>query len=318
MTRTLGTSDIAVSAIGLGCNNFGRRGTVTERQDGSTKVLHAAIDHGITLLDTAEMYGVPPTTSETHIGVALQGKRDQAVIATKWGHRDFPIPGQEDWGPMGAGSYIRKAVEGSLRRLKTDWIDLYQMHTPDDATAIETTVEVLDELVREGKIRAYGHSNFSADQIRDAAAVPSDNGFQTAQSEYSLINRQVEAEVLPAAREAGLGFLPYFPLANGLLTGKYSRSSHPADGRLTKLKPALLEKAPWDALEQYEKVTREWGIPMLEATFAWLLAKEPVVSVIAGATNPEQIAANAAAGQATLTAEQVATLDTIFAGEQSR
>ena len=318
MTRTLGTSDIAVSAIGLGCNNFGRRGTVTERQDGSTRVLHAAIDHGITLLDTAEMYGAPPTTSETHIGVALQGKRDQVVIATKWGHRDFPIPGQEDWGPMGGAAYIRKAVEGSLRRLKTDWIDLYQMHTPDEATAIDETVQVLDDLVSEGKIRAYGHSNFSAEQIKAAAAVPSANGFQTAQSEFSLINREVEADVLPAAREAGLGFLPYFPLANGLLTGKYSRLSHPADGRLTKLKPTLLENAPWDALEQYEAVTREWGVSMLEATFGWLLAKEPVVSVIAGATNPEQIAANAAAGQATLTAEQVAALDTVFSSERSR
>lgn len=313
MTRTLGTTDIEVSAIGLGCNNFGRRGTVTERQEGSTRVLHAAIDHGITLLDTAEMYGVPPTTSETHMGVALQGKRDQVVIATKWGHSGFPLADRDSWGAIGGRNYIRKAAEESLTRLQTDWIDLYQLHTPDADTPIEETIQALDELVAEGKIRAYGHSNFSAEQIRAAAGVATPHGFQTAQNEYSLLQREVEADVLPAAREAGLGFLPYFPLANGLLTGKYSRSAHPADGRITKLKPQLLEDAPWDALEQYAGATREWGVTMLEATFAWLLAQEPVVSVIAGATNPEQIAANAAAGQARLNPEQLAVIDSIFA-----
>ena len=313
MSRTLGRTDIEVSAIGLGCNNFGRRGTVTEHQSGSTRVLHAAIDHGITLLDTAEMYGVPPTTSETHMGVALKGRRDSVVIATKWGNRDFPIPGQEGWGPMGAATYIRKAVDASLTRLQTDWIDLYQLHTPDDSTPISETVQVLDELVQAGKIRAYGHSNFSAEQIAEAAAVTTSEGFQTAQSEYSLLQRAVERDVLPAAAEAGLGFLPFFPLANGLLTGKYTRTQRPADGRITKLKPQLLESADWNALEEYAEAVRSWGISMLDATFAWMLAQRPVVSVIAGATTPEQIAANAAAGNVALDAEQLARISEIFA-----
>lgn len=313
MSRTLGTSGIEVSAIGLGCNNFGRRGTVTEHQSGSTRVLHAAVDHGITLLDTAEMYGVPPTTSETHMGVALKGRRDSVVIATKWGNRDFPIPGQEGWGSMGAAPYIRKAVDASLTRLQTDWIDLYQLHTPDDETPIGETVQVLDELVQAGKIRAYGHSNFSAAQIAEADAAPAQSGFQTAQSEYSLLQRGVEQDVLPAAREAGLGFLPFFPLANGLLTGKYTRTERPADGRLTNLKPQMLESANWDALEQYAAAVRSWGVSMLDATFAWMLAQSPVVSVIAGATTPEQIAANAAAANTTLDAEQLDRISEIFA-----
>ncbi|MGO1392526.1 aldo/keto reductase [Agrococcus casei] len=313
MSRTLGTSGIEVSAIGLGCNNFGRRGTVTEHQSGSTRVLHAAVDHGITLLDTAEMYGVPPTTSETHMGVALKGRRDSVVIATKWGNRDFPIPGQEGWGPMGAAPYIRKAVDASLTRLQTDWIDLYQLHTPDDETPIGETAQVLDELVQAGKIRAYGHSNFSAAQIAEADAAPAQSGFQTAQSEYSLLQRGVEQDVLPAAREAGLGFLPFFPLANGLLTGKYTRTERPADGRLTNLKPQMLESANWDALEQYAAAVRSWGVSMLDATFAWMLAQSPVVSVIAGATTPEQITANAAAANTTLDAEQLDRISEIFA-----
>ncbi|MGO1513786.1 aldo/keto reductase [Agrococcus casei] len=313
MSRTLGTSGIEVSAIGLGCNNFGRRGTVTEHQSGSTRVLHAAVDHGITLLDTAEMYGVPPTTSETHMGVALKGRRDSVVIATKWGNRDFPIPGQEGWGPMGAAPYIRKAVDASLTRLQTDWIDLYQLHTPDDETPIGETVQVLDELVQAGKIRAYGHSNFSAAQIAEADAAPAQSGFQTAQSEYSLLQRGVEQDVLPAAREAGLGFLPFFPLANGLLTGKYTRTERPAEGRLTNLKPQMLESANWDALEQYAAAVRSWGVSMLDATFAWMLAQSPVVSVLAGATTPEQIAANAAAANTTLDAEQLDHISEIFA-----
>lgn len=313
MSRTLGTSGIEVSAIGLGCNNFGRRGTVTEHQSGSTRVLHAAVDHGITLLDTAEMYGVPPTTSETHMGVALKGRRDSVVIATKWGNRDFPIPGQEGWGPMGAAPYIRKAVDASLTRLQTDWIDLYQLHTPDDETPIGETAQVLDELVQAGKIRAYGHSNFSAAQIAEADAAPAQSGFQTAQSEYSLLQRGVEQDVLPAAREAGLGFLPFFPLANGLLTGKYTRTERPAEGRLTNLKPQMLESANWDALEQYAAAVRSWGVSMLDATFAWMLAQSPVVSVLAGATTPEQIAANAAAANTTLDAEQLDHISEIFA-----
>ncbi|MFC7432702.1 MULTISPECIES: aldo/keto reductase [unclassified Agrococcus] len=312
MRRTLGSSDIVVSQVGLGLNNLGRPGTATEEQPGTDRLVHAAIDHGITLLDTADMYGVPPTTSERLLGNALKGRRDQVVLATKWGHQQFPIPGSEDWGPKGGRRYLRNAVDASLTRLQTDWIDLYQLHTPDPETPIETTIDALDELVEAGKIRAYGHSNLSGEQIREAAAVQSPHGFVTAQDEYSLLARGVETDVLPAAREAGLGFLPYFPLYNGLLSGKYTRTEQPHDGRLTRIKPQLLEGVDWTLLEEYDRVARDAGLTMLEATFAWLLAQEPVVSVIAGATKPEQIAQNVAAGEARMGADVVEAISDLF------
>ena len=260
MTRTLGNSGIEVSPIGLGCNNFGRKGTRTEDQTGTDAVIHAAIDHGITLFDTADIYGNPATTSETLMGVALKragsAARDKVVLATKWGHQHLTVEGTETWGAKGARPYIRKAVEASLRRLQIDHIDLYQLHTPDPVTPIEETVRALDELVAEGKIRAYGHSNMTADQIGAAAEVETPNGFVSAQNEYSLVARDVEKEVLPAVLEVGIGFLPYFPLANGLLSGKYSGGTGPADARLTALKPQLLEQADWTRIDEYERVTR--------------------------------------------------------------
>ena len=312
MRRTLGTSSLVVSSVGLGLNNLGRPGTATEDQAGTDRLVHAAVDHGITLLDTADMYGVPPTTSERLLGNALKGKRDQVVLATKWGHQDVQIPGSEDWGPKAERRYIRNAVDASLTRLQTDWIDLYQLHTPDPSTPIGTTIDALDELVEAGKIRAYGHSNLSGEQIREAAAVETPNGFVTAQDEYSLLARGVEADVLPAAREAGLGFLPYFPLYNGLLSGKYTRTEQPHDGRLTRIKPQLLEGVDWTQLEEFDRIARDAGLTMLEATFAWLLAQEPVVSVIAGATKPEQIAQNVAAGEARMSADVVAAISDLF------
>jgi aryl-alcohol dehydrogenase-like predicted oxidoreductase len=316
MTRTLGNSGIEVSPTGLGCNNFGRKGTATEDQAGTDAVIHAAIDHGITLFDTADIYGNPATTSESLMGVALSragsAARDKIVLATKWGHQGFAIEGTEEWGAKGARGYIRKAVEASLRRLQAEHIDLYQLHTPDPVTPIEQTVEALDELVAEGKIRAYGHSNLSAEQIREAAAVETPNGFSTAQDEYSLVERGVERDVLPAVLETGLGFLPYFPLANGLLTGKYSEDSSPADARLTRLKPQLLEQTDWARLERYEEVVRGTGRSMLEVTFQWLLAQQAVTSVIAGATRPEQVAQNAAAGEGELDAATVEAISEIF------
>ncbi len=316
MTRTLGSSGIEVSAIGLGCNNFGRRGTRTEDQAGTDAVVHAAIDHGVTLFDTADIYGNPATTSETLIGVALakagSAARDRVVLATKWGHQDFAIEGTESWGPKGARGYIRNAVEASLRRLQTDRIDLYQLHTPDPITPIEETVRALDELVAEGKIRAYGHSNLSAEQIRAAAAVDSPNGFASAQDEYSLVAREVEREVLPAVLEAGIGFLPYFPLANGLLSGKYSGGTGPADARLTALKPQLLERVDWQRIDEYARIAREIDRSMLETTFQWLLAQPAVTSVIAGATRPEQVAQNAAAGEGELDAATVERISELF------
>lgn len=316
MTRTLGTSSIEVSPIGLGCNNFGRKGTRTEDQSGTDAVIHAAIDHGITLFDTADIYGNPATTSESLMGVALakagSAARDKIVLATKWGHQDLAVEGTETWGAKGARGYIRKAVEASLRRLQTDRIDLYQQHTPDPSTPIEETVRALDELVAEGKIRAYGHSNFTPDQIGAAAAVETPNGFASAQDEYSLIARDVEKEVLPAVLETGIGFLPYFPLANGLLSGKYSAGTGPADGRLTALKPQVLEQTDWTRLEAYERIANDAGMTMLEATFQWMLAQPAVTSVIAGATRPEQIAQNAAAGNGELDRGTVEAIGDLF------
>jgi 1-deoxyxylulose-5-phosphate synthase len=317
MTRTLGTSSIEVSRIGLGCNNFGRRGTRTEDQAGTDAVIHAAIDHGITLFDTADIYGNPATTSETLMGVSLKkagsAARDQIVLATKWGHSGLAIEGTETWGPKGARGYIRAAVEASLRRLQVDHIDLYQLHTPDPSTPIQQTVEALDELVDEGKIRAYGHSNFSAEQIDEAAHVQSPNGFVSAQDEYSLVQRDVEREVLPVVLETGIGFLPYFPLGNGLLTGKYSRGTGPADARLTALKPQLLEETDWARMEQYERIVASTGRTMLEVTFQWLLAQPAVTSVIAGATKAEQVVQNAAAGEGELDAATVEEISALFA-----
>lgn len=316
MTRTLGSSSIEVSPIGLGCNNFGRRGTRTEDQSGTDAVIHAAIDHGITLFDTADIYGNPATTSETLMGVALakagSTARDRVVLATKWGHQDLLVEGTESWGAKGTRGYIRKAVEASLRRLQTDRIDLYQLHTPDPETPIEETVRALDELVDEGKIRAYGHSNFTPDQIAAAAAVETPNGFVSAQDEYSLVAREVEREVLPAVLETGIGFLPYFPLANGLLSGKYSGGTGPADGRLTALKPQLLDEVDWTRIDRYERIARDAGRSMLETTFQWLLAQPAVTSVIAGATRPEQIAQNAAAGNGSLDAATVDEIAELF------
>lgn len=313
MTRTLGTSGIEVSPIGLGCNNFGRAGTATEDLAGTQRVIDAAVDHGITLFDTADIYGNPATESETLMGRAIGAKRDRIVLATKWGHSGVDLDGTADWGPKGARRYIERSVDASLTRLRTDRIDLFQLHTPDPATPIAETIAALDDLVTAGKIRAYGHSNFDAEQIGEAARVTSANGFATAQNEYSLLKRDVEDAVLPAAIDAELGFLPYFPLANGLLTGKYSRDESPADGRLTRLKPDLLDSADWNTIERYRSAVTGWGLTMLEATFGWLLAQRPVVSVIAGATREEQIAANAAAGATSLTDEQAAEISAIFA-----
>ncbi|WP_430593415.1 aldo/keto reductase [Humidisolicoccus flavus] len=313
--RSLGSSDLLVSTVGLGCNNFGRRGTITEDQRGTDAVIFAAIDAGITLFDTADMYGGAPAESETMMGKSLRGTRDQIVLATKFGHADFPMPGTEEYGAKGGAQYIRFALEASLRRLQTDWIDLYQLHTPDPQTPIAETLEALAEHVQAGKIRYIGHSNFSAEQIAEAADAARDLGlpaFVSAQSEYSLLRREVEREVLPAVSQYGLGFLPYFPLFNGLLTGKYTREGRPADARLTKLKPQILEDVNWSVLEEYQRIADRFGVSMLEATFAWLLAQPTVSSVIAGATSAEQIRTNAAAGTVVLPLEAVEEITALF------
>lgn len=296
--RSLGRSGLRVSAIGLGGNNFGRAGTRTETQEGTDAVVHAALDAGVNLIDTADVYGREYGLSETFLGNALRGRRDEVVIATKFGHEtiDSPIKG---WGARGSRRYIRLAVEGSLRRLQTDWIDLYQLHTPDPLTPIDETLTALGDLVREGKVRYLGHSNLPGWQIAEAELVARQlgtPGFVSAQDEYNLLRRRVEDEVLPAVRHFGIGFLPYFPLQNGLLTGKFTRDDRPADTRISRQRPHVADEAPWDVLEQYAAFAEARGVSMLEATFGWLLAQPGLSSVIAGATKPEQIRENAAAG----------------------
>jgi aryl-alcohol dehydrogenase-like predicted oxidoreductase len=314
--RTLGDSGLRVSTIGLGCNNFGRPGTATEGQDGTTQLIHAAIDEGITLFDTADIYGYAFGRSETMMGEALKGRRDRIVLATKFGHADYEST-IESWGAKASRRAVRLSVEGSLRRLGTDWIDLYQLHTPDAHTPIEETLSVLDDLIREGKVRYIGHSNLAGWQIAEAEFVARLAGhprFISAQNEYSLLERGVEAEVLPAVRAFGLGFLPYFPLYNGLFTGKFSRSGGPADSRIMRQRPHLLENAPWDVIEQYERMLDGWGVSMLEGTFGWLLAQPALASVIAGATSPEQVRQNVAAVAAWKpTPEQVSEISELFA-----
>ena len=311
--RHLGSSDLIVGAVGLGCNNFSRPGTVTQTLAGTRAVIDAAIEVGITLLDTAELYGDPKGGSEDLMGQALEGRRDKIVLATKFGHMAGGPNGSENWGPTGSLSYISQAVEGSLTRLRTDRIDLYQMHTPDPTTPIGDTLAALAPLVQVGKVRYLGHSNFTAEQIREAEAVAAELGlpkFVSSQNEYSLMARGVEYDVLPTVRELGLGFVPYFPLYNGLLTGKYSRGG--GEGRLTRLKPEVLEQVDWDLMERYQALCDEAGVSMLEATFAWLLAQPAISSVIAGATSPEQIAANAKAGETVLPDDVAAAIGALF------
>ena len=315
--RSLGRSGLRVSAVGLGGNNFGRAGTATETQEGTDAVVAAALDAGVTFIDTADVYGREYGLSETLLGAALRGHRDGVVIATKFGHSGIPSP-LPAWGAGGSRRYIRLAVEGSLRRLQTDWIDLYQLHTPDPGTPIEETIAALDELIREGKVRYIGHSNLPGWQLAEAELVARELGatrFISAQNEYSLLARGAEAEVLPAARHFDVGFLPYFPLQNGLLTGKFRRDERPTDTRIMRQRQHLVEQAPWDVLDRYRSFAEERGLTMLEATFGWLLAQPALASVIAGTTKPEQVRQNAAAGAAWRPSDaEVAEVSEIFAG----
>lgn len=312
--RRVGASGLIVSATGLGCNNFGRAGTATETLEGTREVLDAAIANGITLLDTADMYGAVAGTSEALMGEALQGRRDSVVLATKFGHeRDM---GYAFPGGRGSRRYVRRAVEESLRRLQTDWIDLYQLHLPDPETPIAETTDALDELVREGKIRYYGHSNFTGWQIAEAefTSVARTSGrFISAQNHYSLLARAAEREVLPAAERYGLGFFPFFPLHNGLLTGKFSRTGGPDPSRIMSTRRHVWENAPWDALEAFQAFCDDRGITMLQASFGWLLSQRVVSSVIAGATSASQVEANARAASAWQPdADDLAMIDALF------
>jgi aryl-alcohol dehydrogenase-like predicted oxidoreductase len=295
-TRVLGTSSLPLSVIGLGCNNLGRPGTASDDQKGTNAVVGAAIEAGVTFFDTADVYGAEYGLSETRLGVAIKSQRDRLVIATKFGHTEMasPIPGHK-----GSRTYLRTAVEGSLRRLGTDRIDLYQQHTPDASVPIEETLGALDELVREGKVLEIGNSNFDAEQLAEADAAAERLGtarFVSAQNEYNLLSRGVETDILPAVRAARLGFLPFFPLANGLFSGKFTRTERPADTRITRTRPHVAEDAPWNEIEAYAAFCAARGISMLEATLGWLLSHPSLSSVIAGATKPEQITQNAGAG----------------------
>lgn len=313
--RALGDSGLIVSTIGLGCNNFGRLRTASETQAGTDSVIDAAFDAGVTFFDTADIYGAERGLSETLMGNSLVGRRAEIVLATKFG-LDMAGTNGPDWGARGSRRYIRLAVEASLSRLKTDWIDLYQLHAPDPLTPIEETLATLDDLITEGKVRYIGHSNLTGWQIADAeyrSVLGGHPKFISAQNEYSLLVRDVEKEVLPAALHYGLGFLPFFPLYNGLLTGKFSRTGGPAESRIMSIRPHLQADAPWDSIEKYAAFCAARDLTMLGATFAWLLAQPGLTSVIAGATKPEQISQNATAATAWVpSAAEVAEISAIF------
>jgi aryl-alcohol dehydrogenase-like predicted oxidoreductase len=313
--RPLGTSDITVSTVGVGCNAFGTRIDA----DQTRAVVDAAFEHGIDFFDTADTYGAGQ--SEQLLGEALKGRRDEVVIATKFG-MDMQGVNGDDGGRRGTATYVRTAAEASLKRLGTDHIDLYQLHTPDPSTPIEETLGAMTELVKEGKVRAIGSSNLQAWQLVDADWVSRTKGlesFVTAQNEYSLYNRMAEIELVPACLELGVGVLPYFPLAYGLLTGKYRRGeAAPAGTRLALSSQAKrLASADWDRIEALESFATSRGISILELAIGGLAAQPAVSSVIAGATKPEQIAANAAAGQWTPTSEDLVELSTIGRPGQS-
>jgi aryl-alcohol dehydrogenase-like predicted oxidoreductase len=305
--RTLGASGLLVSVVGLGCNNFGRRLDA----DQTRAVVDAAIESGVTLFDTADIYG-DGGGSETYLGLALKGRRDQVVLATKFGHQNYDMGYGVAAGAKAGRSYIRRAVEESLRRLQTDYIDLYQLHTPDPVTPIGETLEALSDLVREGKVRYIGHSNFAGWQIAEAAHVAEALGavpFISAQNEWSLLERRVEAEVVPAAVHYGLGVLPYFPLANGLLTGKVRRATGVPEGSRLASRPERVTEDYLDAVERLAAWGEAHGRSVLEIGVGALAAQPGCASVIAGATSPEQVRANAAAGAWAPTALELAQID---------
>lgn len=302
--RNLGNTGLKVSVVGLGCNNFGMR--CDEEQ--TKAVVHAAMDQGINFFDTADIYG--GTKSETFLGRALSGMdRDALIIATK-----FAMPVAD--GKRGASRhYIMNAVEASLTRLGTDYIDLYQQHAPDPDTPIDETLRALDDLIRSGKVRYIGHSNFNGWQLADADWTARHHGldrFVTAQNLYNLVDRRLEKDVLPACRHFGLGVLPYFPLASGLLTGKYRRGEAPGEGtRLAHFGErgkAALSDANFDVVEKLEAFARECGHTLLELAVSWLVCNPSITSVISGATRPDQVQANVSAASWRLTEDELATV----------
>jgi aryl-alcohol dehydrogenase-like predicted oxidoreductase len=300
--RHVGSSGLVVSVVGLGCNNFGFR--IDEAQ--TRAVVDAAISAGITFFDTAESYG--NGDSELFLGRALAGRRDQVLIATKFG-----------WGrgigdseiARGAAGYVRSAIERSQQRLGTDYVDLYQYHRPDGVTPIEETLGAMDELVREGKVRYVGSSNMTAAQVAEADRVARERAltpFVSAQNEYSWLAREAEDDLIPALERLGLGLIPYFPLARGLLTGKYRRAAPPPAGTRLAAQGLTDDAATWDRIEVLEAWARSRGLRLLDVAIGGLAAQPAVSSVIAGATTPDQVRANAAAGEWEPSPEELAEL----------
>ncbi len=302
-TRPIGS--LQASVVGLGCNNFGRRVDA----DGTKRVLDAAIDAGVTFLDTADVYG--DTDSEAFIGRALEGRRDQVVLATKFG---WPKEGYGGAHP----DHVRRACEASLKRLRTDHVDLYQLHRPDPAVPIADTLGVLAELVQAGQVREIGCSNFSAAQLDEAEAAVADGAprFVSLQNEYSMLHREPEAEVLPTCERLGIAFLPYFPLKSGLLTGKYRLGQPLPDGTRITGSERFAELVSDDSLARVERLiafAEARGRELVDLAFAWLLARASVASVIAGATSPAQVRRNAATADWHLSPGDVQELESLLA-----
>ena len=303
-TRYLGNSGLEVSVVGLGTNNFGMR----IDQEAATAVVRRSLELGINLFDTADIYG--GAKSEEYLGRALGADRHNAIIATKFGMS----MGEGPFTQGGSRRYIMSAVEDSLRRLGTDYIDLYQIHQPDRNTPLEETMRALDDLVRDGKVRYLGNSNYDGWEIASGHYIAQRDHltpFVSAQNHYSLLERGVEAEIGPACEQFGLGMLPFFPLASGMLTGKYRRNEDAPEG--TRLAGSMgartLTDRNWDIVERLDAWATEHDHTLLDLAFAWLASKPFVGSVIAGATKPEQVEANVAAGDWRLTAEEMAEGD---------
>lgn len=339
--RSLGGSGLRVSVVGLGCNDFGGRWDL----DHSREVIHAALDHGINFFDTSDVYPSPaggegpPGRSEEYVGQALRGRRHEAIIATKFsrptgegaelyrqqvlasagaGTEHHPVPSERPLRQGASRRHIVYAVERSLRRLGTDYIDLYQQHGPDPGTPIEETLRALDDLVRDGKVRYVGCSNFPAWRIVDAAWVARREGvpgFVSAQDDYNLLRRGIEAEVVPACNEAGLSILPYFPLASGFLTGKYQRDRDAPEGTRFQMSPHLPARFDsernWRILDGLRAFAEARDRSLVELAFGWLASQPHIGSIIAGASRPEQIAQNVAAVEWRLTDEELAEVNAI-------
>jgi aryl-alcohol dehydrogenase-like predicted oxidoreductase len=304
--RRLGDSELEVSVVGLGCNNFGRRLDL----GGTAAVLDAALEAGVTFFDTADVYG--EGESERLMGEALEGRRDEYVLATKFG---WELDGEEaPDAPRGSREYIRWAIEGSLKRLRVEKVDLYQYHHPDGVTPLEETLGALDELVREGLVGAIGCSNFSAAELEEADRIARERDqarFVTLQNQYSLLEREIEAEVAPACERLGVSILPFFPLASGLLTGKYRRNAPGPEGSRLASREQAGSDEQFEVVEALEAFAEARGVGILDVAIAGLAVQPAVASVIAGATKPEQIAANAAALEWQPSEADLAELDRI-------